>query len=399
MARVKVLQIITLSELGGAQKVVYHLAGGLSPEQFELSVACAPGGELVDWLKKLPGGVPVYQIPELVRNISPLNDLKACLKLYSIIRKEKFDIVHCHSSKAGILGRMAAFLARVPNIYFTVHGWGINQYQPRPARFCYTLAERLAGLVSTRVICVSNSDLARAGALRLVHPEKLAVIYNGLPAAEGREGELRRQLHINERDFVVGTVARLAPPKEILLFLETARRMTGGNRPEQGRLFFVIIGDGPLRDRCREFIKEHGLEDSVFLLGARENAPELVRDFDVFVLLSRWEGLPLTIIEAMQAGLPVVANAVGGVGELVDDRKTGILLNSPDPGAVARALSELAADRDGRLAMGKAAREKAAKLFGLEEMLRKYSDLYMDHGDGSSDPAGLIWGNHREPSP
>jgi len=115
--------------------VVYHVAAGLSPEQFEITVACAPGGELVQWLRELPQKVRVIEIPELKRNISPLKDLKAFWKLYTLIKKKGFDIVHCHSTKAGVLGRLAARLVGVPKIFFTVHGWGINKYQSWPVRF------------------------------------------------------------------------------------------------------------------------------------------------------------------------------------------------------------------------------------------------------------------------
>jgi len=379
LARIKVLHVITLSELGGAQKVVYHIVAGLPAEQFEVTVACAPGGELVNWLIDLPQSIHVVEIPELKRDISPLNDLKALWKLYSLMKKEDFHIVHCHSSKAGILGRLAAWLAGVPKIYFTVHGWGINEYQSRPVRFFYEWAERLAGAVSTKVVCVSESDLAKGRSLRLAADGKFCVIYNGLPEAQKREGILRGELDIKEEDIIIGTVARLAPQKAPLFLLELAAQMiTRPDRgPGEGQLYFVIIGDGPLRSECEEFINAKGLNGRVFLLGAREEAAELVRDFDVFVLFSRWEGLPLTIIEAMQAGCPVVANAVGGVGELVVHQKTGCLINELDLKAAEKALRDLISSRDKRLSMGELGRQRADNLFSINEMRKKYIELYL----------------------
>ncbi len=379
MARIKVLQVITLSELGGAQKVVYHIAAGLDPQQFDLTIACAPNGELVNWLRNLPHGVQVVEIFNLKRSISPLYDLKAFLKLYSLMKKDTFDIVHCHSSKAGVLGRLAARLAGAQKIFFTVHGWGINEYQNWPVRFFYTWMERLAGALSTKVICVSESDLLKGQSLKLVAEDKLSVIYNGLPEPVKREGFLRKELNIGEKDIVIGTVARLASQKDPLFLLEVAERMINrpGNAPNEGQLYFVIIGDGPLKSECENFINGKGLKGRVFLLGAREGAAELVRDFDIFVLFSRWEGLPLTIIEAMMAEVPVVANDVGGVGELVMDGETGFLVKGLDIAAAERALARLQADGGLRRRLGQAGRLRARQKFLLGEMLRRYRELYL----------------------
>lgn len=379
MAKIKVLLVITLSELGGAQKVVYHIAAGLSPEQFEITVACAPMGELISWLKNLPWNIRVIEIPELKRNISPLNDLKAFYKLYLLMKKEDFHIVHCHSSKAGVLGRLAARLAGVPKIFFTAHGWGMNEYQGWPGRFFYILAERLAGVLSTRIICVSQSDLEKGLTLKLATPGRLSVIYNGAPEPQKKKGTLRKELAIKEEDIIIGTVARLAIQKDPLFLINVAERMiaSSDNSPDKNHLYFVIIGDGPLRLRCEEYIKRKGLEGRVFLLGSREEAAELIQDFDIFVLFSRWEGLPLTIIEAMLAGVPVVANMVGGVRELVVNNETGYLINKLDVNEAKKALWDLVSNPEKRFLMGEAGRRRALKLFNVSKMVEKYKELYL----------------------
>ncbi|HOV79026.1 MAG TPA: glycosyltransferase family 4 protein [Bacillota bacterium] len=378
MVKIKVLLVITLSELGGAQKVVYNIASGLSPEQFEITVACSPGGELVNWLRVLPQGIKVVEIPELKRNISPLNDLKAFYKLYSLMKKEGFHIVHCHSSKAGVLGRLAARLAGVPKIFFTVHGWGINEYQVRPARFFYTLTERFTGALSTGIVCVSQNDLEKGLRLRLASPDRLSVIYNGMPEPQKKKGVLRKELAIKEEDIIIGTVARLALQKDPLFLLNVAERMiaSSNNRLNKRRIYFVIVGDGPLRLKCEEYIKRKGLEERVFLLGAREEAAELMQDFDVFVLFSRWEGLPLTVIEAMLAGVPVVANAVGGVGEMVVNNETGYLIDKLDVNEAEKALWDLVSNPGKRFSMGEAGRQRALKLFNVSRMVEEYKKLY-----------------------
>jgi glycosyltransferase involved in cell wall biosynthesis len=379
LSRIKILYIITLSEQGGAQKIVYHIASGLDPQEFDITVACAPGGELVNWLSNLHQDIKIVEIPELKRNISPFNDLKAFLILYALMKKNSYHIVHCHSSKAGVLGRMAAWKAGVPKIIFTVHGWGINEYQSRIVRFLYTWAERFAGVCSTKVVCVSEADLLKARSLKLVTGDKLSVIYNGLPLPETRDGLLRRELGIGNKDTIIGTVARLAPQKDPLFLLEVAALMVNHDNKitGEGRLCFVLIGDGPLRSECEQFINNKGLKRSVFLLGTREEAAELVQDFDIFVLFSRWEGLPLTIIEAMLAGRPVVANAVGGVGELVVHQETGLLINKLDVNEAEKALLNLISDPGKRLSMGYAGRQRALDLFNVDKMVGKYRELYL----------------------
>jgi glycosyltransferase involved in cell wall biosynthesis len=374
----KVLMVITLSEMGGAQKVLYHIAAGLDPAVFDVSVACAPGGELVRWLHGLRQ-VRVVEIDEMKRDISPLNDIKALLKLFALMKKNKYDIVHCHSSKAGVLGRLAAWLAGVPRIIFTVHGWSINEYQGQLGRFLYIWAERLAGSLSTKVVCVSENDFMKGKSLKLVAAKKLGVIYNGMPAPVNKKGALRRELGIGEDDLVIGTVARLAAQKDPLFLLEAANEMLSypENRMRGKRPCFVLIGDGPLRQECEEYIESKGLKGNVFLLGTREEAAILVRDFDVFVLFSRWEGLPLTIIEAMLAGVPVVANNVGGVGELVDQARTGYLINKLHTGEAVEALEKLIFNREHRLSLGESGRQKALALFSVDKMVKSYYLLYL----------------------
>ena len=421
----KILLLVTLSEMGGAQKMVYHIAAGLDPALFDVTVASAPGGELVHWLRALAdsrsesgeagrpvragsGEAPpaarlrnprVVEIPEMKRNISPLQDLRALWRLYGLIRRERFDVVHCHSSKAGLLGRLAGWLAGTPRVYFTAHGWGINEYQSWLFRLFFILTERLAGVLSTRVICVSWYDYEKALALKLVRPGKLAVIYNGLPEFGERavppdvahltqNEKLKKELGLAGTDRLAVTVMRLAPPKEPLLFLEVARRLARFF-PD---LYFAVIGDGPLRAACETFIQENGLSGRAFMTGTREDAVELVAGCEALLHFSRWEGLPLTIIEAMLAGVPVVANRVGGVGELVADGETGLLIDRLDAQAAVRACAVLLGSQALRRQYGEAGRARARRLFSLEEMQLHYRKLYLEKGGAGALPVSD--GNH-----
>ena len=221
--------------------------------------------------------------------------------------------------------------------------------------------------------------MLKARSLKLAADDKLSVIYNGLPVPKKREGLLHRELGIRKDDIIIGTVARLAFQKDPLFLLEVAERLIIRYKRDKSRSHpcFVFIGDGPLRPECEKFINNKGLKRSVFLLGTREEAAELVQDFDIFVLFSRWEGLPLTIIEAMMAGVPVVANSAGGVGELVVHLETGLLINKLDVNEAEQALLNLISDPGKRLSMGQSGQQRALNLFNIDKMVEKYRELYL----------------------
>lgn len=369
--KLKILQVVTLSEIGGAQKVLYNIVRGLNHrDNLCFEAVCAPDGELVGWLREL--GVRVFELPELVRNISPEKDLKALCKLYRLMVEGKYDIVHCHSSKAGILGRFAAKMAGVPRIIFTVHGWGVNPEQPWYKRSLFGLAEKSAGLVSTDVVCVSQADFEMGK--KFVHTGKLSVILNGVERPGSRTGKLRREIGVKSGELVVGMVARLKAPKDPIFFLRTA-----GHLIEEGfnNIQFVVLGDGPLMGDCARFVREQGLTGRVHFLGTRADVGELYADFDIFTLFSAWEGLPLSICEGMLAGLPVVASDVGGVKEQVTNEWNGYLLEQHDVGKAAEFLKKMILDESLRQKMSEHSRERGEELFLMDRMVKGYRRLYL----------------------
>jgi len=369
----KVLQIITLSEWGGAQQICYDLATKLPNDEFTVEVACAPGGVLVEELEK--SGIKVQRINSLKRDFSPIQDLKCLFQLYSLIRRGKYQIVHCHSTKAGILGRIAAWLARVPRIYFTVHGWGFyNEQEYGWAQRILILAERLCARFSTKIVCVSENDLKQGLLRKIARAGKFTLIRNGVAMENlNRTGSLRREINATDEEVVFGMVARLHYPKDPILYLKAAKMVLESN----GGCHFVLIGDGSLYDECLEFVSKSGLESRVHVLGFRKDARFLYSDFDVFVLSSLFEGLPLTVIEAMFAGLPVVASNVGGIPELVSDGRNGFLTIPGSPEDLAQKMLLLAEDDYLRRKMGGESSIIAKSQFALETMISQYRDLYL----------------------
>lgn len=373
MKKIRILQVITLSELGGAQKILYYLVRGLSRDNFEITVACSPGGELVKWLKELDS-VKIVELPQLRRSVSLLHDLNALWKLGRLIAGGGFDIIHCHSSKAGILGRAAAFLAGMKKIIFTVHGWGITPEQGRLKQIFFTAAEKAAAIISTNLVCVSKADFDW-GLKKHIAPSKLTIIYNGAPRADFlNPGSLRAELGLGADDLLVGTVCRLSAQKNPLYFLGLASDLLSVN--SNPNIYFVLIGDGPLRKQCEDYINLNCLQKRIFLLGSRENAASLMGDFDLFCLFSLWEGLPLTIIEAMLNKLPVLANNIGGIPELVAEGETGFLVDPGDKSQALRNLIKLLGDPDLRKQQGISGYHKAESDFSLTRMVRDYKLLY-----------------------
>ncbi len=367
----KVLQVVTLSEWGGAQHIVYLLAKYLRSE-YEITVACAPGGILVERLRAL--GICVVEIPELCRLLHPVKDLGALWKLYRLIKAKRFDIVHTHSTKAGLLGRLAASFAKVPVILFTAHGWAFSEGRPWLWRWLLAQAERLPALLSTKIICVSEYDRQLALRFGVVSHEKLVVIPNGLEpepfCTPTDKRVLWGRLGASNVAGIVTMVGRLAPPKDF----ETLIVAWEGLKAPGWQLW--IVGEGPRRSRLEKIVHAQDLGEQIAFLGERHDVPEILKASDIFVLASLWEGMPLTIIEAMLAGLPVIATRVGGVPELVEEGVTGLLVSPEDALALRSALKHLLSSAETRQRMGEAGRRRALEHFTVEQMISRVRALY-----------------------
>ncbi len=370
----KMLHIITLSKWGGAQQVLFDIVTNTDKKKYLIEVACSPGGHLVNKLKKR--GITVYEIVSLKRNLAPFSSLRALLALYQLIKRGEYDIVHCHSSKAGILGRISACLAGIPKVYFTVHGWGFyNQEEYGWAQKLLIFLEKVAAKCSTKIICVSENDKKEGIRRKITKENKFLLIRNGTnwEVKENRE-KIRRKLGVSENEIVFGMVGRLSYPKNPLMFLRIADEIV----KKYSKAKFVLIGNGPLFKECRDFIRENTLENNIFLLGEKspEETRKLLLGFDVFVLTSKFEGSPISIIEAMFAGQPVVASNVGGVSELIFDQKNGFLVKDQDVDKFVEILTILFEKPQLRLSMGEEGRKIGHSQFGLREMIRSYERLY-----------------------
>lgn len=371
MSADRILQVITRSDWGGAQRIVESLSRRLDGVT---DVACGPGGRLIDRLAD--SDVTVHPQPHL-RSAPHPADLLAYRDLRRLLADGDFDIVHGHSTKAGALARVAAARAGVPSV-FTVHGWGFYNTGYGALRPLVVRGERLLARHTDRIVCVSENDRQQGRAHGVLSPGVGTVIHNGIPPRSGTpdRGRLRREFGIAPGTPVVGAIARLAEQKNPLGILRATRRLR-----DRGHEFAtVLIGSGPLSRDCRAFVEEHDMENT-FLPGFRDDALELLPEFDVFLLPSRFEGFPLTVLECLHAGVPVVAHDVGGVPEAIDDGVTGVVVPPDGVEAFINGVETLLERPERRRHMGRRAQQVAGARFTEDRMVAQYRDLYRSVGD------------------
>lgn len=302
----KILYVITKSNWGGAQRYVFELATHLPKEKFEVLVALGGDGLLAQKLRE--ADTLIYQSKYLERDISFGKDIKSFFELYRLFKKERPDVVHLNSSKAGAVGALAARFAGVSQIIFTAHGWPFREKRNFLMQGALWLASWLTALLSTKVICVSDFDLRQARVMPFVGGKALR-IYNGidlhLPLGSGEK--IRAAFPPGAK--ITGTIGELNKNKNQIALIEEAKK--------NPQMYVAIVGEGELRQWLEAQIQKNGLVERVKLLGFIP-AQEALGGFDAFALPSLKEGLPYVLLEAKAAGLPIVANRVGGVGEILD---------------------------------------------------------------------------------
>jgi len=357
---VRVLVLITLAETGGAQTYVASVLPAIA-ERCNVVVAAHGAGPLRDAVRR--AGVRFVPLRHVRRPIRPWRDLLGLLELLWLIRRERPHIVHANSSKAGVLGRIAAALAGVPVRIFTVHGWAFSAHSG-PAATLYRWAERVVCPLTTVTICVADSERAAGIAAGTCREERTVVIPNGVDVET-----VARVQHNGDPPRIVA-VGRLQAPKDMLTLVRALAAL------ECKRFSATIVGDGPDRRRLEREVRALGLEHAVELAGERRDVSRLLAEADVFVLSSGSEGAPLSVLEAMAAGLPVVASAVGGIPEIVLDGETGLLVPAGDPSRLAAALDRVLADPALRRRLGSAGRGRAGALFDVRRFRRAHVELY-----------------------
>jgi glycosyltransferase involved in cell wall biosynthesis len=352
---------VTLAELGGAQTYVASLLPALAG-RFDVTLAAHGPGPLRDAARA--AGIRFLPLRHVRRPINPWRDLLGLLELLVLLRRERPHILHASSSKAGVLGRVAAWLAGVPIRIFTVHGWAFSAHEGRRSSV-YLWADRLARPLTTVTVCVAERERVAGIAAGTCSERATVVIHNGVEAGAAPTAQ-----RANPGPPRIVSVGRLQAPKDALTLVRALGRL-----PE-GSFEAVLVGAGADRPLVEAEVRRLGLERAVELAGARHDVPEILAGADLFALSSASEGLPMTILEAMAAGLPVVASRVGGVPEAVVDGETGLLVPPGDPASLAAAIERLLEDASLRRSLGQAGHARVRERFDLASFQRAHVDLY-----------------------
>ncbi|MDE2512374.1 MAG: glycosyltransferase family 4 protein [Elusimicrobia bacterium] len=373
--RIKVAHVVTRLDLGGAQQNTLHTVRRLDPGRFDAFLVCGEGGYFDAEVRADPGLRAIF-LDSLAREVSPLRDLLALLELWNVFQRERPDVVHTHSSKAGILGRAAAALAGVPVVIHTYHGFGFHDRQNPAVKAAYVFLERLCARFTTRLVYVSHSNARYAERHGLGDASHALIIRSGVrladyPAAVD-SAAFKMSAGIGRHKQVVLSIGNLKPQKNAADFVAVAAKVAA--RVPEAR--FVFLGDGPQRRalEARAFALRVG--DKVHFLGWRRDGAQWLAACDVFALTSLWEGLPRALVEAMLTGLPSVCYATDGVTDLLRDGENGKLVAPGDVDAFADRLTELLQDEALRRRLGTAAAATVGPEFDIDGMVRAQEELY-----------------------
>lgn len=364
MQPMRVLHVINSAEEGGGARHVEALATRMSRRGFEPTVATAGRGVLVDRLKA--AGVALADVPMMRSRLDP----RPVLRLRRLMARQRFDLVHLHGTRAGFFGTLAlSLVARRPRVVYTVHGLSSSRVAPRWVRAWFAAVERHVARRADRVISVSERDRRDGVEAGLLPPERTSTIPNGIDVSSYRTPFRRRD---DASTAEVVTVGRLVPQKGVAVLLEAARTVLAGAPGAR----FKVIGDGPLRRGLEARAAELGIARRVRFLGTLTDPGPIVAGCDLFVLPSLWEGMPISLLEAMAAGRPVVASSASGSAEVVLDEETGVLVPPGDPALLARAILRMLGDPAAAEAMGRRGADRVRREFSLERMVASTDALY-----------------------
>ncbi len=396
----KILYIITQSELGGAQRYVLDLARNLKNE-YDIAVAFGEQGdkgEMAAYLEKV--GIPYFVIPQLKRNLSPIFDILAYFKIKKLIFDLKPNIIHLSSSKVSILGSLAAHCAKKskkmgnPLIVYTAHGWVFNEPMNIIKKKLYFWAEKCTAKYKDKIICINKQDLQQAQGMLGIDSRKLALIYHGIDIKQyqyfTKEEAKQRLFDLienaqmpDEKTILIGSIGNLYATKGYYYLIKAMHYLI----IDYGfPITAIIIGEGPERDDLEaRIIKFHPMDYNamdgnvsrkIILAGRIPNAAEILPAFDFYVSTSLKEGFPYTILEAMGAGLPVIATRVGGIPDMITDQVNGLLVDPQNSRTLAAKVAELINDPAKKQRLAAQAQHDANHLFKFNRMMEQTKKVY-----------------------
>lgn len=356
----RVLHVITRAVPAGAQTHVVTLIEGMPPKT-DIAIVVGEEGYLTE--RSRQAGAEVFIVPELIRSMRPDVNLRAVMAIRKIIKRWRPTLLHAHCLNAGLCGRIAARWSRCPSVY-TVHGWQWADGTPFARRMLALATEWVGAMVGDQIITVCNYDSNLAQKLPLRRNARRTLIYNGIndyPSVSDRTGD--------KKSVVITMVARFMAQKDHSLLIRACSGLDSEWR-------LRLIGDGETRQFVEAEVCRLGLEDRVEFLGNRSDVAELLDETDILALTSHYEGLPMSILEAMRASLPVIATNVGGIADCVEHGRTGFLVPRGNVEILRAALAELISSNELRKSMGKEGRRRFEMNFRAGAMVQKTVMIY-----------------------
>ncbi|MFA4872173.1 MAG: glycosyltransferase family 4 protein [Patescibacteria group bacterium] len=398
----KILYVITQPEMGGAQRYIRDLITSAEAQNFDIELATGRGHD-ESLLNNLPENIKIHKLNYLVREISPINDIRAVFELKKIMANSRPDIIHLNSSKASIVGSFASLLYsyKLPptsyKLFYTVHGWVFNEPMSAYKKSLYKWLEKFTAKLKNKIICVSEFDRQTAIKEKIAphpHPsplpkgggelyDKLITIHNGIDAKETDflPKDVARQELLSlvpnlppNFQYVVGTVANFYKTKGLEYFIEAIYLLINN---WQLPILGVVIGDGDLKKELKNLIINYDIENNFILPGKKENAARYLKAFDIYVCSSVKEGFPYSILEAMAAGLPIVSTNVGGIPEMIQNQKNGLLIEPKNPSELATSIKFLIENPELANQLGNQAKITVTEKFSIKEMLKKTFKQYL----------------------
>ncbi|MEW5799496.1 MAG: glycosyltransferase family 4 protein, partial [Bacteroidota bacterium] len=363
--------------VGGAQDYLILLVKNLDRSKFEPIIMGRMEGEWVSTIKGLPS-VTCVDIPSLRREISPLRDVQATFQIWKACRKYKVDILHTHSSKPGIIGRLGACLAGVKGTVHTIHGFSFHEFMPSWKRKFFIFLERLMSKFTSVLILYSKENFKTAKELKISASRSVEMFYYGIdytPFEDHVDVQMiRKQFGFNDDHYIIGFTGRFMEQKGLNILIEAFC----GIHKKFPHTRLLLVGDGALRPELEKQIQSVNLQHAVTITGFRSDIPKLLRSMNLFVMTSLWEGLSRSLAEAMYAELPIIATDVGGTSDAIRHSETGWLIKPMDVNAVTGAIEDALLNPSKAKLYAKNASVWARNQFNLTTMSKNMEQVYFN---------------------
>ncbi len=382
MKQYSIALVITQSAWGGAQRYVFDLAISFKKLGHRVVVIAGKNDNPLLFKRLQEEQIQTITVPSLIRSISPFIDLYCVYKLFRLFRSNKFDIVHLNSSKAGVVGSVAACLAGISCVVYTAHGFVFNERMSTLKKWMYVVVEWTSSFFRDVIITVSTFDKRSALYLHIASKQKLRTIWNGIDIThdvytsrvEARSYLFSNQ-NISDGRYVIGCVANFYPNKGLQNLLQAMALLI----KQYPKVLLVIVGDGILRSELEKSIQNLNLRENVLLVGYKKDPERHLKAFDILVSSSFKEGLSYTLIEAARAKVPIIATAVGGTPEIIQDYMHGLLVSPGNPNTLADMLSFAISHPKEMKQYAMAAYERVTRNFNIERMIQKTLDVYREY--------------------